>query len=106
MCQIFVILLRIMCPSILVNADSPVPLFHQIARQIREAIDNGARRLGFGAGLEKTKARRGCSRVRAHLYYRASSKARHAAMAPWFRLHAAWMARKANAGDRRVFGRG
>lgn len=72
---------------------------------IRHAIESGVRQLWFGAGLEKTKARRGCVRVRAHLYHHASSRARNLALTPWFRLHAAWMGRKGSAKDRRVFGK-
>jgi hypothetical protein len=58
---------------------------------IMDAIDSGLSRIHFGEALYELKRRRGCRTLRARLYYRASSLARHVLARSWFAFHSQWM---------------
>jgi len=62
-------------------------------RPIIDAIGGGLRQINFGTMLYELKARRGCRILPTSIYYRASSRARHLALTPYFRAHRAWIGR-------------
>jgi hypothetical protein len=60
---------------------------------VKDAISPGLKRLYFGTMLHDLKVGRGCQVAPASLYYRAGSRARNLALAPFFRVHRTWTSR-------------
>lgn len=63
-------------------------------RPIADAIAAGAHTIFYGSGLNKTKARRGCTARRTYVYYKSHRRLQQILLRPWFSFHRNWYEKK------------